>query len=157
MTDRSAAKRSAPTFYPYPELPRWRGDFERLETKFDDLALQPISVGHKLSGKAPGGPTHVPPVTELLPPSPHTPAHDIVREGIHGLARLVSRSSLRSQLGAPALPLGPGKASRPVGLKYTDGSARIWPTRWLPLGTAYAFWTDVCMVGTALLGMLRFP
>jgi quaternary ammonium compound-resistance protein SugE len=54
-----------------------------------------------------------------------------------------------------------------VGLKYTDGFSRIWPTagtlaamalsvallgltlRWLPLGTAYAVWTGVGMVGTA--------
>jgi quaternary ammonium compound-resistance protein SugE len=51
----------------------------------------------------------------------------------------------------------PGRASRPVGLKYADGFSRIWPTRSLPLGTSYAVWTDVGMVGTALLGMLRFP
>jgi quaternary ammonium compound-resistance protein SugE len=61
-----------------------------------------------------------------------------------------------------------------VGLKYTDGFSRIWPTagtlaamalsvallgltlRWLPLGTAYAVWTGVAMVGTALLGIVLF-
>jgi quaternary ammonium compound-resistance protein SugE len=61
-----------------------------------------------------------------------------------------------------------------VGLKYTDGFSRIWPTagtlaamalsvallgltlRWLPLGTAYAVWTGVGMVGTALLGIVLF-
>jgi quaternary ammonium compound-resistance protein SugE len=58
-----------------------------------------------------------------------------------------------------------------VGLKYTDGFTRPWPTvmtvgamiaslallglavRTLPLGTAYAVWTGVGTVGTAILGM----
>lgn len=61
-----------------------------------------------------------------------------------------------------------------VGLKYTDGFTRLWPTvgtilsmivslgllglalRSLPLGTAYAIWTGVGTVGTALLGMALF-
>ena len=61
-----------------------------------------------------------------------------------------------------------------VGLKYTDGFSRIWPTmatlaamglsvlllwlalRSLPLGTAYAAWTGVGIVGTALLGITLF-
>jgi quaternary ammonium compound-resistance protein SugE len=61
-----------------------------------------------------------------------------------------------------------------VGLKYTDGFTRLWPTlgtivsmivslgllglalRTLPLGTAYAIWTGVGTVGTALLGMALF-
>ena len=59
-----------------------------------------------------------------------------------------------------------------VGLKYTDGFTRPLPTiatvasmivslgllglalRSLPLGTAYAVWTGVGTVGTALLGIL---
>jgi len=58
-----------------------------------------------------------------------------------------------------------------VGLKYTEGFTRLWPSlgtlasmvvslwllglalRTLPLGTAYAVWTGV---GTALLGMALF-
>ena len=58
-----------------------------------------------------------------------------------------------------------------VGLKYTEGLTRLWPTvgtavsllasmgllavalRTLPLGTAYAIWTGIGTVGTALLGM----
>ena len=58
-----------------------------------------------------------------------------------------------------------------VGLKYTEGFTRLWPTlgtvaamiaslwllgvavRTLPLGTAYAIWTGIGTVGTALLGM----
>ena len=58
-----------------------------------------------------------------------------------------------------------------VGLKYTDGFTRVWPTvgtaialvasmlllglavRTLPLGTAYAVWTGIGTVGTAILGM----
>ena len=61
-----------------------------------------------------------------------------------------------------------------VGLKYTDGFTRLWPTvgtaasmvvsllllglalRTLPLGTAYAAWTGVGTVGTAVLGMMLF-
>ena len=61
-----------------------------------------------------------------------------------------------------------------VGLKYTEGFTRLWPTlgtvacmiaslvllglalRALPLGTAYAIWTGIGTVGTALLGMALF-
>lgn len=61
-----------------------------------------------------------------------------------------------------------------VGLKYTEGFTRLWPTIWtvgamvsslallglalrsLPLGTAYAVWTGVGTVGTALLGIWLF-
>jgi quaternary ammonium compound-resistance protein SugE len=61
-----------------------------------------------------------------------------------------------------------------VGLKYTAGFTRLWPTlgtaaalvasmgllgvalRTLPLGTAYAVWTGIGTVGTALLGILLF-
>src|SRR5690606_16451333 len=61
-----------------------------------------------------------------------------------------------------------------VGLKYTDGFTRLWPTvgtaaalvlsmgllglalRWLPLGTAYAVWTGIGTVGTAILGIVLF-
>ena len=61
-----------------------------------------------------------------------------------------------------------------VGLKYSEGFTRLQPSlltagsmivslgllgvalRQLPLGTAYAVWTGVGTVGTALLGMLLF-
>ncbi|MBL8658997.1 MAG: quaternary ammonium compound efflux SMR transporter SugE [Rhodospirillales bacterium] len=61
-----------------------------------------------------------------------------------------------------------------VGLKYTDGFSRLMPTaltvasmivsllllglalRTLPLGTAYAVWTGVGTVGTAIAGILLF-
>lgn len=61
-----------------------------------------------------------------------------------------------------------------VGLKYTDGFTRLWPTLWtaaalvgsmallamalrtLPLGTAYAVWTGIGAVGTAVLGIVLF-
>ena len=61
-----------------------------------------------------------------------------------------------------------------VGLKYTNGFSRVWPTigtlafmtislgllgialQALPLGTAYAVWTGVGTVGTAILGMALF-
>jgi quaternary ammonium compound-resistance protein SugE len=59
-----------------------------------------------------------------------------------------------------------------VGLKYTNGFTRLWPTfstavalvasmmllgfavRTLPLGTAYAVWTGIGTVGTTILGMV---
>jgi quaternary ammonium compound-resistance protein SugE len=59
-----------------------------------------------------------------------------------------------------------------VGLKYTHGFSRLWPSvftlvtmagsvgmlgialRALPLGTAYAVWTGIGTIGTALVGML---
>src|SRR5688572_4397654 len=58
-----------------------------------------------------------------------------------------------------------------IGLKYTEGLTRLWPTVWtaaalvvsmvllalamrtLPAGTAYAVWTGIGATGTALLGM----
>ena len=59
-----------------------------------------------------------------------------------------------------------------IGLKYTDGFTRPWPTVWtvvammislwllglamksLPVGTAYAVWVGVGAVGTVLLGIV---
>ena len=59
-----------------------------------------------------------------------------------------------------------------IGIKYTDGFTRLWPSvgtlaamgvsffllatalRTLPVGTGYAVWTGIGAVGTALLGML---
>jgi quaternary ammonium compound-resistance protein SugE len=59
-----------------------------------------------------------------------------------------------------------------VGLKYTAGFTRLWPSvftlatmagsvgmlgialRTLPLGTAYAVWTGIGTVGTAVFGMI---
>lgn len=59
-----------------------------------------------------------------------------------------------------------------VGLKYTEGFTRLWPSvgtgvslvmsmallgwalKTLPLGTAYAVWTGIGAVGTALFGIL---
>jgi quaternary ammonium compound-resistance protein SugE len=61
-----------------------------------------------------------------------------------------------------------------VGLKYTDGFTRLWPSvltglaliasmallavalRTLPLGTAYAVWTGIGTIGTAVLGVVLF-
>ena len=61
-----------------------------------------------------------------------------------------------------------------VGLKYTEGFTRLWPTLWtaasmvvslgllglalrtLPVGTAYAVWTGIGAIGTALLGIALF-
>lgn len=61
-----------------------------------------------------------------------------------------------------------------VGLKYTDGFTRVWPAvgaltsmtlgvillavamKQLPVGTAYAVWTGIGVVGTAVLGVILF-
>lgn len=61
-----------------------------------------------------------------------------------------------------------------IGLKYTDGFSRLWPTiatvvlmlgsfwclaqavRVLPLGTSYAIWTGIGAVGTAIAGIVLF-
>ncbi|MFN0077877.1 MAG: quaternary ammonium compound efflux SMR transporter SugE [Prosthecobacter sp.] len=61
-----------------------------------------------------------------------------------------------------------------VGLKQTDGWTRLWPSvitallmiasffflslalRALPMGTAYAIWTGIGAVGTALIGIYVF-
>jgi quaternary ammonium compound-resistance protein SugE len=58
-----------------------------------------------------------------------------------------------------------------IGLKYTEGFTRLWPSVWtvlamvislgllglamktLPVGTAYAIWVGVGAVGTAILGV----
>lgn len=59
-----------------------------------------------------------------------------------------------------------------VGLKYTDGFTRLWPSlataasmivslgllalalRTLPLGTAYAIWTGIGIIGTTIFGII---
>jgi len=59
-----------------------------------------------------------------------------------------------------------------VGLKFTEGFSRLWPSVWtiaamigsmyllgiaargLPIGTAYAVWTGIGAAGTAVIGML---
>jgi quaternary ammonium compound-resistance protein SugE len=61
-----------------------------------------------------------------------------------------------------------------IGLKYTEGFSRLWPTtltvvlmivsvallgwsmRTLPVGTAYAVWTGIGTVGTVALGIILF-
>jgi quaternary ammonium compound-resistance protein SugE len=61
-----------------------------------------------------------------------------------------------------------------IGLKYTDGFTRLWPTvatvaamaaslyclalaiRTIPIGTGYAVWTGIGAVGVAILGMVLF-
>jgi quaternary ammonium compound-resistance protein SugE len=59
-----------------------------------------------------------------------------------------------------------------IGLKYTEGFTRLWPTVWtimamiislgllgiamkaLPVGTAYSVWVGVGTVGTVILGIV---
>jgi quaternary ammonium compound-resistance protein SugE len=61
-----------------------------------------------------------------------------------------------------------------IGLKYSDGFTRLWPSVWtstsmlasvvllglalrtIPVGTGYAVWTGIGAVGTAILGIHLF-
>ena len=61
-----------------------------------------------------------------------------------------------------------------IGLKYTEGFSRAWPSAWtvlamigsfyflalglrtIPVGTGYAVWTGIGAVGTAMLGIVLF-
>ena len=61
-----------------------------------------------------------------------------------------------------------------IGLKYTEGFTRLWPSVWtiaamvlglwllgvamrsLPVGTAYSVWVGVGTVGTVILGIILF-
>ena len=61
-----------------------------------------------------------------------------------------------------------------IGLKYTEGFTRLWPTVWtvvamvvsvwllsiamksLPVGSAYAVWVGIGAVGTVVLGIVLF-
>lgn len=61
-----------------------------------------------------------------------------------------------------------------IGLKYTAGFTRLWPTVWtalsmlisvwllglamksLPVGTAYSVWVGVGAIGTVILGIVLF-
>jgi quaternary ammonium compound-resistance protein SugE len=61
-----------------------------------------------------------------------------------------------------------------VGLKYSDGFSRLWPSLWtvlamavslgllgtamrsLPLGTAYAVWVGIGAVGAVVVGIVAF-
>jgi quaternary ammonium compound-resistance protein SugE len=61
-----------------------------------------------------------------------------------------------------------------IGLKYSDGFSRLWPSIWTvismvlsvvllgiamkstPVGTAYAVWVGIGVIGTAVLGMVLF-
>ena len=61
-----------------------------------------------------------------------------------------------------------------IGLKYTEGFTRLWPSLWtiaamvislallgialktIPVGTGYAVWTGVGAAGTAILGIILF-
>jgi quaternary ammonium compound-resistance protein SugE len=61
-----------------------------------------------------------------------------------------------------------------IGLKYTDGFTKLWPSvltiigmilsfyflstavKTIPIGTAYAIWTGIGAVGTAILGIILF-
>jgi quaternary ammonium compound-resistance protein SugE len=61
-----------------------------------------------------------------------------------------------------------------IGLKYTEGFTRLWPSVWtvasmvvsiallglalktIPIGTGYAIWTGIGAAGTAILGIILF-
>lgn len=61
-----------------------------------------------------------------------------------------------------------------IGMKYSHGFTKFWPSvftvvcifvsmgllsyslKWIPVGTAYAVWTGIGAVGTAILGIVLF-
>ena len=61
-----------------------------------------------------------------------------------------------------------------IGLKYSEGFTKLWPSvftivsvlismgllayslKYLPVGTAYAVWTGIGVVGTAIFGIILF-
>ena len=61
-----------------------------------------------------------------------------------------------------------------IGLQFTEGFTRLWPTVWtllsmvlsisllgiavnsLPVGTAYAIWVGIGAIGTAIMGIILF-
>lgn len=61
-----------------------------------------------------------------------------------------------------------------VGLKFTEGFTRLWPSIWtafgmaisfyflslavktIPIGTCYAVWTGIGAIGTAIFGIILF-
>lgn len=61
-----------------------------------------------------------------------------------------------------------------IGLKYTEGFSKLWPSLWtltamaasmvllslalrtLPIGTGYAIWTGIGTVGVAIMGVILF-
>jgi quaternary ammonium compound-resistance protein SugE len=69
---------------------------------------------------------------------------------------------------------GPFEVGWAIGLKYTQGFSRFWPTVWtvlsmivslgllglamkaLPVGTAYSVWVGVGAIGTIILGIVLF-
>ena len=69
---------------------------------------------------------------------------------------------------------GMAEAGWAIGLKYTEGFTRLWPSlatvsgmavsflllSWtlkvIPVGTAYAVWTGIGATGVAILGMILF-
>jgi quaternary ammonium compound-resistance protein SugE len=87
----------------------------------------------------------------------------------HDKAGEVNVSGWLALLGAGLLEVGWA-----LGLKYSDGLTRFWPTvatvlaialsfvlmalalRSLPFGTAYAVWTGIGAVGSIIVGMLLY-
>lgn len=69
---------------------------------------------------------------------------------------------------------GLAEAGWAVGLKYTDGFTRLWPSigtvvamavsflllaqslKTIPVGTAYAVWAGIGVIGVAVMGMILF-
>ena len=90
--------------------------------------------------------------------------------GIAGRFRLEGEGAMRSWI--LLVIAGLLETGWAIGLKYTEGFTRLWPTlgtlaamaisigllgwamRELPVGTAYAVWVGIGAVGTAAVGML---
>jgi quaternary ammonium compound-resistance protein SugE len=115
-----------------------------------------------------------PPARQAAPPSPATPQR---RAAI--CAAPQASSTLLTLLGFASIHMawiilvlaGVFEIGWAIGLKYTEGFTRLWPTVWtavsllssmallgiamktLPVGTAYSVWVGVGAVGTVILGI----
>jgi quaternary ammonium compound-resistance protein SugE len=98
--------------------------------------------------------------------------HSATARGIGSNAGIASLEKLMSWL--LLLIAGLLEVVWAIGLKYTEGFTRLWPSvgtgaamvasvvllglamRTLPVGTAYAVWTGIGAVGTVILGIVLF-
>ena len=91
-----------------------------------------------------------------------------------GFVKKIGRRGILIAAGAILLAAGLLEVGWAIGLKYTEGLTRLWPTVWtalsmllsvgllgvamksLPVGTAYAVWVGVGAIGTAVMGIVLF-
>ena len=114
-------------------------------------------------------------LTQIAPHPCHTP---VARTSQGSIATLANRRCVGGNHDvsgwAALLAAGLLEVGWALGLKYSDGLTRFWPTaatlaavalsfalmavalRSLPIGTAYAVWTGIGAVGSIIIGMLLY-